>query len=237
MKQNQVEKPPDERTATRPATQCGGSSGSGVQQDDVTSDTVMQTADKKLPEVPDVVMDGGDSCEAQLKRAKTIMGLEVRVLEAQHDVYDDTTEELTNLAETSGENVTDEDAVSTEVTGELDRLKALGRPYKAPTVEELMPRGPVHSQKTNEQLDARMAAEGRERELSTLCAQDALFVIPRTALRPGNKTARRRFVDDMKGDRVESRRAKLCLVSFITKNLRERADVTETTSLLKAVMR
>ena len=126
-------------------------------------------------------------------------------LKAQHDVYDDTTEELTNLVETSGETATDEDAVSPEVTGELDRLKALGRPYKAPTVEELMPRGPVNSQKTNEQLDARMVAEGRERELSTLCAQDALFVIPRTALRPGNKTARRRFVDDMKGDRVKSR--------------------------------
>ena len=94
----------------------------------------MQTADKKLPEVPDVVMDGGDSCEAQLKRAKTIMGLAVCVLEAQHDVYDETTEELTNLAETSGENVTDEDAVSTEVTGELDQRARFFSCCKARTV-------------------------------------------------------------------------------------------------------
>ena len=79
MKQNQEGRPPDERTATGPATQCGGSSGSGVQRDDVNSDTVMQTADKKLLEVPDVVMDAGDSCEAQVKRPKTIMGLAVCV--------------------------------------------------------------------------------------------------------------------------------------------------------------
>ena len=48
-------------------------------------------------------------------------------------------------------------------------------------------------------------AEGREKELSTLCSQDALFVIPRTALRLGTKTVRGRYVDDMKNGRVKSR--------------------------------
>ena len=63
----------------------------------------------------------------------------------------------------------------------------------------------MYSQKTNEQLDDRMVAEGRERELSALCSQDALFVIPRTALRPGTKMVRGKFVDDMKNGRVKSR--------------------------------
>ena len=57
-----------------------------------------------------------------------------------------------------------------------------------------MPLRYVYSKKINERLDDRMVAEGRERELSTLCSQDALFVIPRTALRPGTKTVRGRFV-------------------------------------------
>ena len=149
-----------------------------------------RTADKKLTEVPDVVMDAEDSCEAQVQRAKTIMGLELCVVETQDDVCDDATAEPTNLTQTSGENTMDEGAVSPEVARELDRLKTLGRAYRAPIVEELMPRGPVYSQKTNEQLDGRMVAEGRELELSTLCAQDALFVIPRTALRLGTKTVR-----------------------------------------------
>ena len=50
-----------------------------------------------------------------------------------------------------------------------------------------------------------MVAEGREREFSTLCSQGAPFVIPRTALRPGTKTVRGRFVDDTKNGRVENR--------------------------------
>ena len=69
-----------------------------------------------------------------------------------------------------------------------------------------MPRGHVYSQKTHERAGTtEWWQKVRERELSTLCAQDALFVIPRTALRPGTKTVRKRFVDDMKGDRVKSR--------------------------------
>ena len=43
-----------------------------------------------------------------------------------------------------------------------------------------------------------MVAEGRERELATLCSQDALFVIPRTALRLGTKMVRDKFVDDIR---------------------------------------
>ena len=68
-----------------------------------------------------------------------------------------------------------------------------------------MPLWCVYSQNTIERLDDRMVAEGRERELSTLCSQDALFVIPRMALRPGTKTVRGRFVDEMKNSRVKSR--------------------------------
>ena len=161
-------------------------------------------ADEKLPEVPDVEMDAEDSCEAQVKRART-MGLDVCVLEAQDDVYDEAAETPTNLAGVSGVNTTDEDVVGPEVTEELNRLKLLGRPYTAPTADELMPREPVYSQRTNERLDDRMVAEGHERELATLCEQDALLVIPRTALRPDTKTVRGRFVDDMKNDRVKSR--------------------------------
>ena len=40
-----------------------------------------------------------------------------------------------------------------------------------------------------------MVAEGREREPSTLCSQDPLFVIPRTALRPSTKMVHGSFDD------------------------------------------
>ena len=163
----------------------------------------MRTADEKPPEVPDVEVDAEDSCETQVKRAKTIMGLEVCVLEAQDDVYDDVPGAPTNLVETSGKSTTDEDVLSREVTEEVHRLKTLVRPYSAPTVDELMSRGHVHSQKTNERLDDRMVAEGRERELSTLCSQNSFVPDTRSALRPGTKTVRGRFVDDMKSDRVK----------------------------------
>ena len=79
-------------------------------------------------------MDAEDSCEAQVSRAKTLIGLDVCVLEAQDDVYDEAAETLTNLARMSGVNTTDGDVVAPEVTEELNRLKPLGRPYTAPTV-------------------------------------------------------------------------------------------------------
>ena len=100
IKPKQEEEPRGGRTTTKPvpmesekptgpATQNGGSSGSGVQRNDVASSGAMQTADEKPPEVPDVEMDAKDSCEAQVKRTKTIMGLDECVLEAQDDVYDE----------------------------------------------------------------------------------------------------------------------------------------------------
>ena len=73
---------------------------------------------------------------SKVKRAKTIMGLEICVLEAQDDVYDETPGTPTNLAETSGENVTDDDIVAPEVREELNRLKTLGRIYRAPSVDQ-----------------------------------------------------------------------------------------------------
>ena len=132
-------------------------------------------------------------------------GLEICVLEALDDVFDEPPETPTNLAGTPDENETEEDVVSPEVTEELNRLKTLERPYTAPSADELMPRTFVYSQKTNEQLDKRMVAEGRERELGALCSEGALFVIPRTPLSPGTKMVRGRFVDDMKNGRVKSR--------------------------------
>ena len=149
--------------------------------------------------------DAEDPCAAQVKRAKTIMGLNICVLEDLDDVFNEPPETPTNLAGTPGENETDEDVVSPEVTEELNRLKTLGRPYTAPSADELMPRTFVYRQKTNEQLDKRMVAEGRERELDALCSQNALFVISRTAMSPGTKMVRGRFVDDMKNGRVKSR--------------------------------
>ena len=214
---------------TRPATQHGGSSGSGAQRSDVARPVVTRPVDEKLPEVPDVEMDAQDSCEAQVKRAKTIMGLDVCVLEAQDDVYDEAAETPASLAGMSGLSTTDQDVVAPEVTEELNRLKLLGRPCRAPTADELMPRGPVYSQRTNERLDDRMVAEGRARELATLCSQDALFVIPRTALRSGTKTVRGRFVDDMKNDRVKSS----FVAAEVARDLRH--DVRVGTPVLKAL--
>ena len=158
---------------TGPVVKHWGSSGSGVRRNDTDNAGEMRPLDENPRVAPDVEISAEDSCEAQVKRAKTSMGLEICVLEAQDD---EATETPTNLAETSGEDVTEEDVVAPEVTEELNRLTALGRPYRAPTVDELMPKVYVYSQKTNERLDDRMVAEGRERELSTLCSQDACTV-------------------------------------------------------------
>ena len=111
----------------------------------------------------------------------------------------------------------------------MNRLKTLGRPYTAPSADELMPRTFVYSQKTNEQLDKRMVAEGRERELGALCSQIALFVIPRTALSPGTKMVRGRFVDDMKNGRVKIR----FVAAEVARDVRH--DVHAGTPALKAL--
>ena len=75
------------------------------------------------------------------------------------EVYDETTGTPTNLAETPGENATDENVVAPEATEELNRLKTLEIVYKAPSVDELLPLRYVYSQKTNERLDDRMVAK------------------------------------------------------------------------------
>ena len=72
-------------------------------------------------------------------------------------------------------------------------------------------------------------AEGRERELSTLCSQGALFVIPRTALRPGTKTFRGRFDGDMRNGRVKRR----FVAAEVARDVRH--DVHTGTPALKAV--
>ena len=79
-----------------------------------------------------------DSCAVWDKRAKTIVGLEICVLEAHDDVYDETSGTPTDPGEPSGENATDE-VEAPEVTEELNRLETLGRAYKAPSVDEPMP--------------------------------------------------------------------------------------------------
>ena len=110
----------------------GGSSGSGIQRDDATRTGATRNADARPLEATDVEMNAEDPCAAQVKRAKTIMGLKICVLEALDDVFDEPPETLTNLAGTPGENETDEDVVFPEVTEELNRLKMLERPYTAP---------------------------------------------------------------------------------------------------------
>ena len=95
--------PTESEKPTGPATKHRGSSGSGAQRSDVASSVVPRPADEKLPEVP---VDAEDSCEAQVKRAKTTMGLDVCVLEAQHDVYDKAAGKSTNLARMSGVSTT-----------------------------------------------------------------------------------------------------------------------------------
>ena len=116
-----------------------------------------------------------------------------------------------------------------EVTEELNRLKTLDRAYKALSVDQLMPLRYVYSEKTNERLDDQMVAEGPERELSTPCSQNALFVIPRRPLRPSTKMVRGRFVDDMKNGRVKSR----FVAAEVARDVRH--DVHARTPALKAL--
>ena len=93
-------------------------------------------------------MDVEDSCEAQVKRARTIMGLDVCVLEALDDVHDEAAGITTNLTEMCEEYAADEYVAAPEVTEELSRLKTFGGSYREPIVDEAMPRGHVYSQRT-----------------------------------------------------------------------------------------
>ena len=90
----------------------GGSSGSGIQRDDATRTAATRNADARPLEASDVEMNAEDPCAAQVKRAKTIMGLEICMLESLDDVFDEPPATPTNLAGTPGENETDEDARS-----------------------------------------------------------------------------------------------------------------------------
>ena len=155
------------------ATQCGSSSGSGVQRDDATSIGTMQAADEKPPEAP-------MSRRALKTRAKPRSSGQRRSWVWKYACWKTTfttmprerrRARLRRLVRTQQTRT----LWLQKVTLELNRLKALGRAYKAPSVDELMPLRYVYSQKTDERLDDRMVAESRERELSTLCSQDALF--------------------------------------------------------------
>ena len=137
MNKTQEEEPRSGRTTTKlvpmgsekptgPAMQHGGSSGSGVQRNDAASSVVTRSDDEELPEVLDIVMDAEDSCKAQVKRARMIMGLDVCVLEALHDVYEKAAGITTNPTEMCGEYAADEEVAALEV----------------------MSRGHVYSQKT-----------------------------------------------------------------------------------------
>ena len=159
MKQTQVNEPPSARTRTKPvpmesekptgpATQHGGSRKPGAQRSDVASSMVTRSDDEELPEVPDIAMDAEDSCEAQVKRARTIMGLDMCVLEAPVDTYDEAAGTMTNLTETCGENATGENVAAPEATEEPNQLKTFGGWRGEPTVDDTIPRGYVYSQKT-----------------------------------------------------------------------------------------
>ena len=145
MKPAEVDEPRGGHTTTKSApmelekptgpVHHGGSSGSGIQRDDATKTGATRNADARPLEATDVEMNAEDPCAAQVKRAKTTMGLEICVLEALDDVFDEPPETPTNLASTPGENET-----SPEVTEELNPLPTLGKPYTAPSADELMPR-------------------------------------------------------------------------------------------------
>ena len=64
----------------------GGSSVSGTQRDDATRTGATRNADARPLEATDVEMNAEEPCAAQVKRAKTIMGLEICVLEVLNDV-------------------------------------------------------------------------------------------------------------------------------------------------------
>ena len=56
----------------------------------------------------------------------------------------------------------------------MKRLKVPGRPYQAPSVDELYHSETRTTRSPCELLDPRLVGEGRERELSTLCGQSTV---------------------------------------------------------------
>ena len=67
-----------------------------------------------------------------------------------------------------------------------------------------MPNRDAYATRSSELPDPRLVGRPRK-ELATLCAQEALFVIPRSALKRGTKTVRRKICKDMKGELVKNR--------------------------------
>ena len=98
--------------------------------------------------MPDIAMDAEDSCEAQVKRARTIMGLDMCVLEAPDDTYDEAAGTMTNLTEKCGESAAGENVAAPEATEEPNQLKTFGGWRGEPTVDDTIPRGYLYSQKT-----------------------------------------------------------------------------------------
>ena len=96
----------------------------------------------------DIPMDAEDSCEAQVKRARTIMGLDMCVLLARDDTYGEAAGTMTNLTETCGVSATGENVAAPEATYEPNQLKTFGGWRGEPTVDDTIPRGYVYSQKT-----------------------------------------------------------------------------------------
>ena len=86
-------------------------------------------------------VDTEEPCVTPSKRVKTIMELEICVLEAMDDVFVPIPGG-TSCAN-SGELISDDDDVPPDVTHELDRLKAVGTPYQALSVDELVPKRDV----------------------------------------------------------------------------------------------
>ena len=86
------------------------------------------------------------------------------------------------------------DDVPPEVAREIVRIKSHGWPYAVPSIEELTPMKTIYGTKSGEMLDPKKVAEGRRKELTTLVGQDALWVIPRSAIPPTAKIVRSMFV-------------------------------------------
>ena len=78
----------------------GGSSRTGIQRHDATRTGATRNAGARRLETTDVELNAENPCAAWVKRAKTIMNLEISVLEALDDVFDEPPETPTNLANT-----------------------------------------------------------------------------------------------------------------------------------------
>ena len=97
----------------------GGISGSGGQVD--AGPSTVATPVASLPDAHGDEMYTEDSCTTPAQRAKTIMGLEICVLESRDDVYDPTSGwPQPNFSESLGETASDDDDVPPEVTQELN---------------------------------------------------------------------------------------------------------------------